>query len=117
VDDVITGATDDEHHLKPISSSVSDLTPEEESLVIIMEDTAQFFLDFLQVTGGNLSTENCQWYLIGHHWSKGVPKMIQMEPQHRLISMTSRASGQVSGIKKKSSMEGHQTLGFFMTGD
>jgi hypothetical protein len=31
--------------------------------------------------------------------------------------MTSRSSGQISGIKRKSPTEGHRTLGFFMTGD
>jgi hypothetical protein len=31
--------------------------------------------------------------------------------------MTSRSSGQVSGIKWKTITEGHRTLGFFMTGD
>jgi hypothetical protein len=31
--------------------------------------------------------------------------------------MTSRSSGQVSGIKRKAPTEGHRTLGFFMTGD
>ena len=31
--------------------------------------------------------------------------------------MTSRSSGQVSGIKRKAPEEGHRTLGFFMTGD
>jgi hypothetical protein len=31
--------------------------------------------------------------------------------------MTSRSSGKVSGIKRKSPTEGHRTLGFFMTGD
>jgi hypothetical protein len=31
--------------------------------------------------------------------------------------MTSRSSGQVSGIKRKSPTEGHQTLDFFMAGD
>jgi hypothetical protein len=31
--------------------------------------------------------------------------------------MTSRSSGQVSGIKWKAPPEGHRTLGFFMTGD
>jgi hypothetical protein len=31
--------------------------------------------------------------------------------------MTSRSSGQVSGIKRKTPTKGHRTLGFFMTGD
>jgi hypothetical protein len=29
-----------------------------------MEDIIQFFLDLLQVTGGDLAPEKCVWYLI-----------------------------------------------------
>jgi hypothetical protein len=47
----------------------------------------------------------------------GVPTLIQIKPQHRSISITSRLSGQVSGINRKAPTEGHRTLGFFMTGD
>jgi hypothetical protein len=82
-----------------------------------MEVIIQFFLDLLQFTGGDLAPEKCAWYLIGHRWNKGVSKPIQIEPQHRSITMTSRSSGQVSGIKRKKPTEGHRTLGFFMTGD
>jgi hypothetical protein len=82
-----------------------------------MEEIIQFFLDLLQVTGGDLVAEKGAWYLIGNRWNKGVPTLMQIEPQHRSISMTSRASGQVWGIKQKAPMEGHQTLGFLMTGD
>jgi hypothetical protein len=55
--------------------------------------------------------------MIGHCWSEGVPKLIQIKPQYRSIFMTSRASGQVSGIKRKSPTEGHRTLGLCMTSD
>jgi hypothetical protein len=82
-----------------------------------MEVIIQFFLDLLQVMGGNLAPEKCAWYLIGHRWNKGVSKLIQVEPHHRSITMTSRSAGQISGIKRKSPTEGHRTLGFFMTGD
>jgi hypothetical protein len=82
-----------------------------------MEVIIQFFLDLLQVTGGNLAPEKCAWYLIGHCWNKGVSKLIQVEPQHRSITMTPRSSGLISGIKRKSPTEGHRTLVFFMTGD
>jgi hypothetical protein len=82
-----------------------------------MEAIIQFFLDLLQVTGGDLAPEKCAWYLIGHSWKKGVSKLIQIEPQHRSITMTSRSSGQVSGIKRKAPTEGHRTLGFFVIGD
>jgi hypothetical protein len=105
VDDTITGATGDNHNLEPIPSSVRGLTQEEESLVARMEDRIQFFLDLLQVTGGDLAPEKFAWYLIGHRWIKGVPALIQIEQQHRSISMTSRSSGQVSGIKRKAPTE------------
>jgi hypothetical protein len=117
VDDTTTGSTDDNHNLDPISSTVREIKEEEDSLVARMEEIIQFFLDVLQVTGGNLVPKKCAWYLIGHRWNKGVSKLIQIEPQHRSITMTSRSSGQVSGIKRKSPTEGHRTLGFFMTGD
>jgi hypothetical protein len=90
VDDTTTGATDDNHNLDPISSTVRGLTQEEDSLVARMEVIIQFFLDLLQVTGGNLAPEKYAWYLIGHRWSKGVSKLIQVEPQHLSITMTSR---------------------------
>jgi hypothetical protein len=117
VDDTITGATDDNHNHEPIPSSVRGLTQEEYSLVARMEEIIQFFLDLLQVTGDDLAPEKCAWYLIGHRWNKGVSKLIQIEPQYRSITMTSRSSGQISGIKRKTPTEGHGTLGFFMTGD
>jgi hypothetical protein len=117
VDDTTSCATDDNHNLDPISSMVRGLTQEEDSLVARMEVIIQLFLDVLQVTGGGLAPEKCAWYLIGHRWNKCVSKLIQKEPQHRSITMTSRSSGQVSVIKRKSPTEGHRTLGFFMTGD
>jgi hypothetical protein len=105
--DTTTGATDDNHNLDPISCTVRGLTQEEDSLVARMEAIIQFFLDLLQVTGGDLAPEKCAWYLIGHRWNKGVSKLIQVEPNHRSITMTSRSSGQISGRKRKSPSEGH----------
>jgi hypothetical protein len=117
VEDTTTGATDDNHNLEPIPSMVHGLTREEDILVARMEVIIQFFLDLLQVMDGGLAPETCAWYLIGLRWNKGVSKRIHIEPQNRSITMTSRSSGQVSGIKRKAPTEGHQTLGFFMTGD
>jgi hypothetical protein len=117
VDDTTTCATYDNHNPEPIPSSVCGLTQEEEILVARMEDIIQFFLDLLQVTGGDLAPEKCAWYLIGHQWNKGVPTLVQIEPQHRSISMTLRSSGKLSGIKLKAPTEGHRTLVFIMTGD
>jgi hypothetical protein len=112
VDDTTTGATDDNHNLDQIPSTVRGLTQEEDSLVARREVIIQFFLDLLQVMGGDLAPEKCAWYLIGHRWNKGVPKLIQVEPHQRSITMTSRSSGLISGIRRKSPTEGHHTLGF-----
>jgi hypothetical protein len=101
MDDTTTGAIDDNHNLEPIPSTVSGLTQKEDSKVARMEVIIQFFLDLLQVMGGNLAPEKCAWYLIGHRCNKGVSKLIQIEPQHRSITMTSRLSGQVWVIKWK----------------
>jgi hypothetical protein len=65
-----TVATDYNRQIEPIPSSVSGFTQEEEGLVVRMEEIIQFFLDLLQVTGGDLAPEKRVWYLIGHHWSK-----------------------------------------------
>jgi hypothetical protein len=46
---------DDDQHLKPISSPVSDLTLERESLILRMKEIIQFFLDLLQVSGGDIA--------------------------------------------------------------
>jgi hypothetical protein len=72
LDYTTTGATDDNHNIEPIPSTVRGLTQEEDSLVARMEVIIQFFLDLLQVTGGDLAPEKCSWYLIGRRWNKGV---------------------------------------------
>jgi hypothetical protein len=72
VDDTTTGPTYDNHNLEPIPSSVCGFTQEEDSLVARMEVIIQFFLDLLQVTGGDLVPEKCARYLIGQRWNKGV---------------------------------------------
>jgi hypothetical protein len=59
VDGTTTGTTNDNQNLEPIPSSVSELTQEEEGLVARMEEIIQFFLNLLQVTGGDLEPEKC----------------------------------------------------------
>jgi hypothetical protein len=78
MDDMTTGAIDDNHHLEPILSSASELNQEEEGLVARMEEIIQFVLDLLQVTDGDLALEKGEWYLIGHLCSKGFPTLIQI---------------------------------------
>jgi hypothetical protein len=43
--------------------------------------------------------------------------MIQPHEYHRVINIVSKATGAVSGVKRKVPNEGHITLGFFLAGD
>jgi hypothetical protein len=94
-----------------------ELTWSEEELVAKMQDIIQLFLDVLQVTGGDLAPKKCAWYLSCHRCKNGKARLLQVKESHRGINITSRATGRISGVKRKSVEEGHRTLGFHMSGD
>jgi hypothetical protein len=66
VDNTTTGTTDDDVTKDPVPIEKKELTSDEEAMVKRIEDIIQFFLDLLQVTGGDLAPEKCVWYLIAH---------------------------------------------------
>jgi hypothetical protein len=66
MDNTTTGTTDDDVTKDPFPIDEKELTSDEEAMVKRMEDTIQFFLDLLQVTGEDLAPEKCIWYLIAH---------------------------------------------------
>jgi hypothetical protein len=91
VDDTTTGSTNDDSKLEPVSHNISDLTSSEEKLIAKMEEIIQFFLDLLQVTGGDLAPEKCVWYLISHRWKDGKPRLLQKHSSHRGNKIVSRS--------------------------
>jgi hypothetical protein len=117
VDDTTTGTTNDDSELEPVSHVKSNLTSSEEMLIAKMEEIIQFFIDLLQVTGGDLAPDKCVWYLISHRWKDGKPRLFQKHSSHRGIKIVSRSTNTESGVKRKAPTEGHRTLGLFMTGD
>jgi hypothetical protein len=56
VDDTTTGVTNDDTTMDPGPVEVSELTKSEEELIGQMKIIIQFFLDLLQVTGGDLDS-------------------------------------------------------------
>jgi hypothetical protein len=70
VDDTTCGSTNDDPAIEPTGVEVQQLTESEEKLVTRMQDIVQFFLDILQVTGGDLTPEKCALYLICHRWTQ-----------------------------------------------
>jgi hypothetical protein len=93
------------------------LTADEEDLVEKMQVVIQFFLDLLQVPGGDLVPEKRVCYLIVHRWKNGLPSLLRKVEYHRGIEITSYATGHTSGIKRKAATQGHKTLGFHLTGN
>jgi hypothetical protein len=100
-----------------VDVEVTDLTLSDEELIGNMQMIIQFFLDLLQVTGGDLAPEKCVWFLIFHRWKNGKARLLNMKESHRGIEITSRSTGTVSGVKRKAPEEGHRTLGFQISGD
>jgi hypothetical protein len=117
VDNTTTGTTNNDPELKPVSSDIAELTTSEETYIAKMEEIIHFFLDLLQVTGGDLAPEKCVWYLISHRWKDGKPRLLQKHSSHRGIKIMSKSTNTESGVKRKAPSEGHRTLGLFMTGD
>jgi hypothetical protein len=99
VDDTTTGVTSDDTSRDPVPIEVTDLTADEAELIDHMQVVIQFFLDLLQVTGGDFAPEKCVWYPIAHRWKKGVPRLLAKRANHRGINITYNATGQTSGIK------------------
>jgi hypothetical protein len=66
VDDTMTGVTNDDTTIEPVDVEVTVLTLSEEELIGKMQTIIQFFLDLLQVTGGDMAPEKCVWFLICH---------------------------------------------------
>jgi hypothetical protein len=58
LDDTKTGTADDNVTKDPVPIDEKELTSDEEAMVKGMEDIIQFFLDLLQITGGDLASEN-----------------------------------------------------------
>jgi hypothetical protein len=74
--DTTMDATNDDVSSLPVDACEQGITEEEDKLVAKMETIIQFFLDCLQVTGGDLAPSKCTWYLISHHWKDGIPRLL-----------------------------------------
>jgi hypothetical protein len=83
VDDTTCGVTDDNVDMEPVPASVTNLTNGEEALVGRMEEIIQFFLDLLQVTGGDPAPEKCAWFLISLICREGKKSVVTPNATHR----------------------------------
>jgi hypothetical protein len=117
VDETTTGTTDDDATNDPVPIKEKELKSDEEAMVKRMEYIIQFFLDLLQVRGGDLAPEKCIWYLIAHRWKKGVPTLLAKKSTHGGITIKSKATVMISAVNRKAVSQGHINLGFHLCGD
>jgi hypothetical protein len=66
VDDTTMVTTNDDTIMEPVPVEEEALTWSEEELIAKMHDIIKFFLDVLQVIGGDLAPAKCARYLICH---------------------------------------------------
>jgi hypothetical protein len=93
MDDTTMGATNNDVNSLLVEACEQGLTEEEEKLVAKMETIIQFFLDFLQVIGGDLAPTKCAWRLISHQWKDGIPRLLCPNPKHRGIEIVPKSMG------------------------
>jgi hypothetical protein len=92
VDDTTMTATNDNVSSLPVDACEQGITEEEEQLVAKMKTTIQFFLDYLQVTGGDLAPSKCAWCLISNCSKDGILRLLQINPMHRGIEIVSKST-------------------------
>jgi hypothetical protein len=66
VEDTTTCVTNDDTTIEPVDVEFTALILSEEERIGKMQRIIQFFLDLLQVTGGDLAPEKCVWFLTCH---------------------------------------------------
>jgi hypothetical protein len=117
VDDTTCSAIDDDITAEPVSSLALELVELEEALIKQMEDIMQYFLNLIQVTGGDLAPEKYAWFLIAFWWKDEKAKMAQTKQSHRGINLTSKSERMTVGIKRKAPSDSHRTIGFDLQGN
>jgi hypothetical protein len=96
---------------------VKELSNIKEILVSRMKETIHFFLNFLQVTRGDLAPEKGAWFFITYHWKYGKSTLIKPKDSHRGIELQSKSNGTHTTLKWKAPEDRHHILGFHLNGD
>jgi hypothetical protein len=112
VDDTTMGVTKDDTTMDPVPVEVAYLKQSEDTLIGQMQTIIQLCLDLLQVTGDDLDPEKCVWFLICNRWKNRKARLLTVQDYHRGIKITSRSTGNVSGVKRKGQRKGIEHLGF-----
>jgi hypothetical protein len=96
---------------------VERFTPDEDILFSHMKKMIHFFLNLLQVAGGDLNISKCACFTIFHHWKGGCATLLRTHDSHPTMIITHPSSGELKQITRKNPNESHRALGWMMTTD
>jgi hypothetical protein len=87
------------------------------ALFIKMQKILQFFLELLQVAGGDLNISKRACFTVFHRWSGGRASLLKIQESHPLVTVTHPHSGEIKTIYKKDPNQTHRALGSMMITD
>jgi hypothetical protein len=82
-----------------------------------MQKILRFFLELLQVAGGDLNIAKCACFTVFHQWSSVKSTLLKIHASHPLMTITHPYYGELKPITKKDPSEAHRALGWMMTTD
>jgi hypothetical protein len=103
--------------LKRPHLETNNLHPDESALFVMMQKILQFYLDILQVAGGDLNIAKCACFTVFHRWSGGKATLLKIQDLHPMMNITHPHSGELKTITNKDPTDAHRALGWMMTTD
>jgi hypothetical protein len=82
-----------------------------------MQNMLQFFLELLQIAGGNLNISKCACFTVFQIWIGGCASRLKMQDYHLLVTITHPHKDEIKNIDKKDPNQSHRSLGWMMTTD
>jgi hypothetical protein len=82
-----------------------------------MQKMLQFFLELLQVAGGDLNISKCACFTVFHRWCGGRSSLLKIKEYHPLMKITHPHTGEIKNIVKKYPCQAHRALVWMMNTD
>jgi hypothetical protein len=82
-----------------------------------MQKILQFFLELLQVAGGDLNIAKCACFTVFHRWTGGKATLLKIQDSRPIMMIAHPHSGELKTITKKDPTKAHRDLGWMMMTD
>jgi hypothetical protein len=99
------------------STTIKDFSPDESILFEKMQNMLQFFLELLQVEGGDINISKCACFKVFGRWCGSRAAFLRIKSSDPLMSITHPNTGEIKNIVKKYPDQAHGALGWMMTTD